>query len=72
MIRKLEISAHPLTSKKERGGSLEIKLYKKSLENEIMPFAAISMQLEILIVSEGSYKKKDKYHRLSLICDWYK
>ena len=28
--------------------------------NEIMPFAATQMQLECLILSEGSQKKKDK------------
>ena len=27
------------------------------------------MQLEIIILSEVSQKKKDKYHMVSLICD---
>ena len=31
-------------------------------KNEIMPFAATCMQLEILILSEVSQKEKDKYH----------
>ena len=33
-----------------------------------MPFAAIWMQLEIIILSEVSQKEKDKYHLMSLIC----
>ena len=32
-----------------------------------MPLAAIWMQLEILMLSEVSQKKKDKYHMTSLI-----
>ena len=38
-------------------------------KNEIMPFAATWMQLEIitLILSEVSQKEKDKYHMISLI-----
>ena len=36
-------------------------------KNEIMPFAATWMELEIFILSEVSQKEKDKY-RISLIC----
>ena len=35
-------------------------------ENEIMPFAAIRMNLEIIILSDCE-AEKDKYH-ISLIC----
>ena len=42
-----------------------ISLKKK---NEIMPFAATWMDLEIIIVSELSQTEKDKYHMISLIC----
>ena len=35
--------------------------------NEIRPFAATWMELEILILSEVSQKEKDKYHMISLI-----
>ena len=37
-------------------------------KNEIMPFAATWMDLEIIIPSEFSQKGKDKYHMISLIC----
>ena len=33
-----------------------------------MPFAATQMVLEIVILSEVSQTKKDKYHRISLVC----
>ena len=36
--------------------------------NEIMPFAATWMDLEIIILSEVSQTEKDKYHMISLIC----
>ena len=37
-------------------------------KNEIMPFAATWMDLEIIIVSEVSQKENNKYHMISLIC----
>ena len=36
-------------------------------KNEIMPFAATWMDLEMIILSEVSQTQKDKYH-ISLIC----
>ena len=33
-----------------------------------MPFAAIWMDVEIIILSEESQTKKDKYHIMSLLC----
>ena len=36
-------------------------------KNKIMPFAATWMELEILIPSEVSQKKKDKHRMISLI-----
>ena len=41
--------------------------YSAIKRNGIMSFAAIWMQLEILISSEVSQKEKDKYHT-SLVC----
>ena len=37
-------------------------------KNEITPFAATWMDLEIFILSEASQKEKDRYHMISLIC----
>ena len=37
-------------------------------KNEIMPFAATRMDLEIVILNEVSQAEKEKYHMISLIC----
>ena len=37
-------------------------------KNEIMPFAATWMDLEMFILNEVSQKEKDKYHIILLIC----
>ena len=37
-------------------------------KNEIMPFAATWMDLEIITLSELSQTEKDKYHMILLIC----
>ena len=42
--------------------------YYSAIKKEIMPFAAIQMNLEIILLSEVSQKEKDKYHMISLIC----
>ena len=41
---------------------------RKEKNNEIMPFAATWLDLEIIILSEVSQKEKDKYHIISLTC----
>ena len=45
-----------------------VELYSAMKRNEIIPFAATWMSLEIIILSEISQKEKDKYHMTSLIC----
>ena len=41
-------------------------------KNEIMPFAATWMDLEIVIFSEVSQTEKNKYHMLSHTCGIFK
>ena len=45
-----------------------MEYYSAMKKNEIMPFAATWMQLEVIILSEVSQKEKDKYRMISLIC----
>ena len=58
----------------ERFGILTLSTFRSHLsaikkkKNEIRQFAATWMQLEIIILSEGIQKKKDKYHMIPLIC----
>ena len=37
-------------------------------KEEIMPYAATWMDLEVVILSEVSQTEKDKYHMILLIC----
>ena len=41
--------------------------YSAIKKNEIIPFAATWMDLEMIILREVSQKEKDKYHMISLI-----
>ena len=41
--------------------------YSAMKKNEIMPFAATWMDLDIIILSEVNQTEKDKYHLISLI-----
>ena len=45
-----------------------MKYYSVIRNNEIMPIAATWMDLETIILSEGSQKEKDKYRKMSLRC----
>ena len=45
-----------------------MEYYSATKKNEIMPFAATWMQLEITILNEVSQKEKDKYYMISLVC----
>ena len=42
--------------------------YSAIKKNEIMPFAATWMDLEMIILSEVSQTQKDKYHMISVKC----
>ena len=44
-----------------------IKYYSAIKNNEIMPFATIRMDPEIIILSDISQKEKDNCHMVSLI-----
>ena len=44
-----------------------MEYYSAVKKNEIIPFAATWMDLEIIILSEVSQKEKDKYHMISFI-----
>ena len=37
-------------------------------KNKILPFAVAWVDLELIILSEGSQTEKDHYHMISLIC----
>ena len=45
-----------------------VEYYSAIKKNEIMPFAATWMDLEMIILSEVGHTEKDKYHMISLIC----
>ena len=44
-----------------------MEYYSATKKNEIMPFSATWINLQIVIQSEVSQTEKDKYHMLSLI-----
>ena len=45
-----------------------MEYYSAIKKNEIMPFAATGLELEIIILSEVHQKEKDKHHMISLVC----
>ena len=45
-----------------------MEYYSAIKKNEIMPFAATWIDLDIIIRSEVSQKEKDEYHMILLIC----
>ena len=45
-----------------------MEYYSAIKKNEIMPFAATRIDLEITILREVSQTEKGKYHMISLIC----
>ena len=58
---------HPSTSERIKRCNIQIyiiKYYSAITKNEIMPFAAPSMKLEIAILSKVSQKEKDTWYHL--------
>ena len=45
-----------------------MEYYSAIKKNEIMPFVATWMDLEIIILSKVSQKEEGKHHVISLIC----
>jgi len=45
-----------------------LEYYSATKINEIMPFAAAQMQLELITRNEASQKEKGKYRMTPLIC----
>ena len=45
-----------------------MEFYSAIKKNEIMPFAASWVDLEIIILSEVGQTEKDKYHMIRFIC----
>ena len=43
-------------------------LHSTIKRNEIMPFSATWVDIEIIISSEGSQTEKDKYYMIAFIC----
>ena len=43
--------------------------YYSAIKNKnVLPFATVGMDLEIIMLSEISQSEKDKYHMISFIC----
>ena len=45
-----------------------MEYYSAIKRNEIVPFAEVWLELEIVIQSEVSQTERDRYHRISLTC----
>ena len=43
--------------------------YYSAIKKNEMPFEAMWMDLEVIILGEVSQTEKDKYHMISLVCE---
>ena len=64
---ELGISRHKLIEWIKMWYIYIIEYYSAMKKNEIMPFAATWMDLEMIILSEVSQTEKDKHHVISLL-----
>ena len=49
-----------------------LEYYSAIKKNEIMPFAATWMNIELITLSEVNQTEKDRYHMISVICGIWK
>ena len=71
LSRKIKVIKIFRSRKKSSLGIIMLKSvnsYSAINTNEIMPFAATWMNLEIVLLGKVSQTKKEKYHMVSLIC----
>ena len=47
----------------------KMEYYSAIKNSKIMPFSVIGIKLEFLTLSEVNRIEKNKYHRISLICE---
>ena len=64
-IQDMEATLVPINRWMDKEG---VEYYSAIKKNEILPFAATSMDPENIMLSEISQTKKDKSHIISLIC----
>ena len=63
-----EMSIDRLINKEDVVYIYTMEYYLVIKKNEILPFVATWMDLEIIILNQVSQTEKDKYHMISLTC----
>ena len=62
-------NVHQEVNGERRHGTIcTMEYFSDIKKNEIMPFVATWMNLEIIVLNEIHQKQKDKYHMISLVC----
>ena len=63
------MKSHTILSFSRSFNPIIVMVYHSAVQkNEIIPFVATWMDLEIIIISKVSQREKNKYHTISLIC----
>ena len=62
------VYTHARTCTRTHTHTHTMEYYSATKKNEIMPFAATPVDLEITILSEINQKEEDKSHMISLAC----